>query len=275
MEPMKEYLFDLCGYMVIPAALDRDHVAAINAWIDALPPLDPAKIQPNAPPQPDSAQWIGKVYTQSYGKVDGVNLQDIIEAGEIFERLIDHPAWIDPVRHFLGSHTKPYIHEIFVSLRTAGGYIWPHSGGHAADHNQRAGRRNLQWICTYLSLLVPLTDIGPGDGATVVVPASHKSDLAHPQTRDGGASANCPGEALEGGSEIHLRAGDALLFNDALLHGSAKRVNPGQRRMITIRYVPAEYAHRFGYEPSDELIGRLTPQRREIVQPLPRRRSTQ
>ena len=45
--------------------------------------------------------------------------------------------------------------------------------------------------------------------------------------------------------------------------------------MITIRYVPAEYAHRFGYEPSDELIGRLTPQRLEIVQPLPRRRPAQ
>jgi hypothetical protein len=272
MDAIEEYLFDLYGYTLIPEALDRDHVAAINAWIDALPPLDPDNTQPNAPPQHDAGQWIGNVYTQSYGKVDGINLQDIIEAGEQFERLIDHPAWIDAVRHFIGPTSKPYIHEIFASVRQPGGYIWPHSGGHAADHNQRAGRRNLQWVCTYLSLLVPLTDVGPGDGATVVVPGSHKSDIAHPQTHDGGASASAPSEALAGSVEIHLKAGDAVLFNDALLHGSAKRTNPGQRRMLTIRYVPATYAHRFGYTPSAELAARLTPQRLAIVQPMPPRR---
>ena len=27
-----------------------------------------------------------------------------------------------------------------------------------------------------------LTDIGPGDGATMVVPGSHKSNIRHPQT---------------------------------------------------------------------------------------------
>ena len=31
-----------------------------------------------------------------------MNLQNIIEGGEIFERLIDHPAWIDLVRHYIG-----------------------------------------------------------------------------------------------------------------------------------------------------------------------------
>jgi hypothetical protein len=33
--PMEEYLFDLRGYTVIRQALARDHVAAINAWLDA------------------------------------------------------------------------------------------------------------------------------------------------------------------------------------------------------------------------------------------------
>ena len=272
MDATEEYLFDLHGFTVIPRAFDPAHVAAINAWLDALPPLDPVKTQPNAVPEPDIGQWIGQVYTQSYGRVDGINLQDIIEAGELFEGLIDHPAWIDRVRHYLGPSARPYIHEIFVNLREAGGYIWPHSGGHAADYNQRSGRRNLQWVCTYLSLLVPLADVGPGDGATVVVPGSHKSDIAHPRTRDGGASENGPTEELEGGVEIHLEAGDALLFNDALLHGSARRTKPGQRRMVTIRYVPATSAHRFGYQPSAALVGRLSPERLAIVQPRPRRR---
>jgi hypothetical protein len=255
-----EYFFDLRGYTVIPRALDSEHVAAMNAWIDALPPLT-------------TGEWFGRVYVQSYGGIDGINLQDIIEAGEIFERLIDHPSWIEPVRHYLGPSTKPYVYEIFINVRESGGYIGVHSGGHNTDHYQRSGRRNGQWVCPMLSLLAPLTDVGPGDGATVVIPGSHKSDFPHPlQDKRGGISAG-PGEQLEGAVEIHLKAGDAVLFNDALCHGSAQRHNPDQRRMITIRYVPAFHAHRFGYEPSDELAGRLTPERLAMTRPIiPRRR---
>ena len=250
--PADEYFFDLRGYTVIPQALDRDHVAAINAWIDALPPLQ-------------VGEWIGNVYMQSYGGIDGTNLQDVIEAGEIFESLIDHPAWISQVSHYLGPSTKPYIYEIFVNVREAGGYIGVHSGGHNVDHYQRSGRRNGQWVCPMLSLLAPLTDVGPGDGATMVVPGSHKSDFPHPLQEQQGRISSGSGDRLEGAVEIHLKAGDALLFNDALCHGSAQRLNPGQRRMITIRYVPTLHAHRFGYEPSAELAARLTPARLAIV----------
>ena len=58
MNPMEEYLFDLCGYTVIPNTLDPDHIAAINAWIDALPSLDPDRVQPNAVPQPAIVQLV-------------------------------------------------------------------------------------------------------------------------------------------------------------------------------------------------------------------------
>ena len=165
--PTEEYLFDLRGYTIIREALDRDHLGALNDWIDALPPLE-------------TGQWFGNVYTHSYGGIDGVNLQDIIEGGELFERLIDHPAWTDSVRYYLGPSTKPYIYEIFVNVRESRGYIGVHSGGHLVDHHQRSGRRKGQWACFMLSLLAPLTDVGPGDGATVVIPGSHKSDFAHP-----------------------------------------------------------------------------------------------
>ena len=63
-----------------------------------------------------------------------------------------------------------------------------------------------------------------------------------------------------------------MLFNDALCHGSARRVNPGQRRMIAIRYVPTAYDHRFGYEPSADLVARLTPERLAIVRHLREKR---
>ena len=257
--PLDEYFFDLHGYTIIPDALHRDHIDEINGWITALPSLK-------------TGEWYDRVYVQTYGGVDGINLQDIIEAGDIFERLIDHPGWIEQVRHYLGASTTPYIYEIFVNIRESGGYIGVHSGGHNVDHYQRSGRRTGQWVCPMLSLLVPLTDVGPGDGATVVIPGSHKADFPHPmQDKKGGISIG-GGEQLEGAVEIHLQAGDALLFNDALCHGSAQRLNPGQRRMVTIRYVPSWHAHRFGYEPSSELVKKLTSERLAMVRSVTPRR---
>src|SRR5688500_10263576 len=140
MSPMGEELFDLYGYTVIRQALVPAHVAELYTWIDALPPLEPV-------------QWHENVYTQSDGGVYASNMQDSIDGSPLFEQLIDHPAWIDKVRRFLGPSTKPYIYEVFVNVRAAGGYIGTHSGGHNVDHHQRSGRRNGQWVCSMLSLL--------------------------------------------------------------------------------------------------------------------------
>ena len=67
---------------------------------------------------------------------------------------------------------------------------------------------------------------------------------------------------------MHMEKGDAIVFVDGLSHGSAKRTNPGERRVIIYRYGPSWGNFRHGYQPSRELLARLTPERRKIVQPL-------
>ncbi len=78
---------------------------------------------------------------------------------------------------------------------------------------------------------------------------------------------------VEGAIEVHLNAGDVILFVDAICHGSAARVNPGERRIAVYRYGPSWGNFRHPYAPSPEFLERLTPERRKIVQPqaaLPR-----
>lgn len=258
--PMEEYLFDLLGYTPIKQAVDPDHVRTMNDFLDALPPLE-------------INQWYGNIDVHTYGGIDGMNLQNIIEGGEIFERLIDHPAWIDLVRHYIGPRSSPFINEGFINIRGPGGYIGVHSGGHVPDSRNRTGRDKGEWCCCLLTLMVPLTDVSSGDGPTVIIPGSHKSDLPHPMQKKNAGISGGPGQAVEGALEVYLKAGDTLLFNDSLCHGSAARKNPGKRRMVTFRYLPSMYAHRFAYVPSDELLARLTPERRAIVQPITPRRN--
>ena len=124
--PMEEYLFDLHGYTIIKGATDPDHLRAMNDFLDALPPLE-------------IDQWYGNIDVHTYKGIDGMNLQNIIEGGKTFERLIDHPAWINLVRHYIGPHDRPFINDGFINIRGQGGYIGVHSGGHMPDSRNRTG----------------------------------------------------------------------------------------------------------------------------------------
>lgn len=260
---MDIYLFDLRGYLLLEGAISADHVAALNAGIDAILPLK-------------RGEWHGYVHGHAFSDNDGLNLQQIYEAGEPFERLIDHPAWIEHVKYFVGgegtfdyNHGPLFIDENFANIRGPGEAIGLHSGGHLGVKRTQFHFHNGRFQCGQINILMALTDIGPGDGATMIVPGSHKANFPHPQFdkhRIGGQSASV--DEVEGAVPVYMKAGDALLFVDALSHGSAKRTNPGERRIIVYRYGPSWGNFRHGYQPSPELLARLTPERRKIVQPL-------
>ena len=78
----------------------------------------------------------------------------------------------------------------------------------------------------------------------------------------------CTRPGLPAGGEVHLRAGDVLLFTDAVTHGSAERTNPGYRRTVLYRYSPRHLRTRFNYQLSPALRQRLTAKRRAILEPV-------
>jgi len=122
-------------------------------------------------------------------------------------------------------------------------------------------------MCGQVNVLIALNDIGPGDGGTMVIPGSHKSNFPHPQFGEHVIAEGASVEGAAGAIEVHMKAGDAILFVDAIAHGSAKRSNPGQRRFIVYRYGSTWNFFRWGYRPSPELLARLTPRQRQIVWP--------
>lgn len=255
------YLFDLRGYLILENALTPQEVTALNAGVDAILPLK-------------RGEWAGYVHGHAFGETDGLNLQQIYEAGPAFEALIDHPSWIEKVKAFVGgegtfdwSHGPLFIDENFVNLRGVGEAIGIHSGGHVGSKRNQFRFHNGRFQCGQVNILIALTDLGPGDGATMVIPGSHKSNLVHPHYDRHRMAKDASVDGIEGGIEVNLKPGDALLFVDALAHGSAKRVNPGQRRILVYRYGPSWGNFRHGYQPSPELLARLTPERRQIVQP--------
>lgn len=254
---LENYLFDLRGYLVMERAVDAEHVAALNAILDTYRDVPPM-------------QWRGNVQRVDRTANNGLNLQNVVEAGEPFERLIDHPAWVTHMRDYVGEIGTYvdglYIDECFASVRQQGGYLQMHSGGHESIVRNQYRFTRGKFHCGQVNILIALTDIGPGDGATMIIPGSHHSSLMHPAYHVPNRQEM---DHVEGAVEMHIKAGDALLFTDAVAHGAATRTNPGDRRVIIYRYSGSWGYTRYGYQYSEALLNRLTPERRAILQPIP------
>ena len=262
-EAERDYLFDLRGFAVVENALSPEQLAQINAYVDQ---HDIATLE--------TGRWLGHVETHRYGGAsDGINFQNIIEGGLVFEQCIDHPAWIGRVRRYIEAEAHALsIDENFLNVRQSGGFIPIHSGGAHVRFTSCFRNHAGKWMVGQINVLMALTDIGLGDGCTTVVPGSHKSHEDHPANAAGDAWAKGrSGADAVGMVQVHLKAGDALMFTDAITHGSIPRTNPGERRVMIYRYAPHLLASRFNYIPSDELLERLSPAARQIVQPQPPR----
>ena len=269
-EKLTDYLFDLNGYLILEGAIDPADLVTMNNWID-----DHWEYVEQPKDNKDNPRWIGRVETQNYGGEDGVNFQNIVDGGAVFEKLIDHPAWIHLIRKYIAPNNGLSIHENFLNIRGTGGHLYIHSGGHFPRQYFTFRHHNTgEWMVGMINVLIALHDIGQGDGGTVIIPSSHKATETHPRLEvDGEKVGNLNdgrlAETAIGMKEIHLKAGDVLFFTDAVTHGSSARTNDGFRRSIVYRYSPRHIRTRFNIEQSDDLLERLTPERRAILEPIP------
>lgn len=255
--PLDDFMFDLTGYLILRNALEAPLLDRLNQVIDELPPIE-------------VGQWLGNAHRRDYTKETGLEIHNCIELGGPFETLIDHPSWIQYVRHYCGdeqSYTQGlFIDESVMSVRGPSGHHPAHSGGFRVSTRGTYRYLHNVFRCGQCNILMALTDVGPGDGPTMVIPGSHKSNFQHPNIGNYGKGDRM--DSLEGAVEVYLNKGDALLFVDGLIHGGSSRKNPGERRVVIYRYGVSWGASRYNYEYSEALLQRLTPERRQILQPV-------
>lgn len=262
-QDQQDFLFEVNGFQVLHQVIEPDHLQQINDWIDS---HDLDALQPG--------DWVGNAEVHRYGSKDGLNFQNVMTGGEPFTKLIDHPGWVDRARRYIegGAH-RLAIDETFLNIRNSGGFIPIHSGG--AIRRFTANFRHAttgEWFVGQINVLMALTDVGPGDGATTVIPGSHKSAMQFPEHERAWEGGNeISGADQPGMVEVHLRAGDALMFTDAICHGSTPRTNPGQRRVCIYRYAPHLLAPRMNYVPDPQWIATLSETQRDLVMPTPPR----
>lgn len=189
---------DRDGYVVLNGVLDTVSVAAMRSSIE------------------ESLEIARRDLTKKHGGT--LHLDDIVDAGAAFDPAWSSPRLLAAVAHVLGADFR----------LSAAGFRGPRPGyGAQALHADDVpiGAADPYRVAT---AIVPLVDFTARNGATRVVPGSHRDPLRDASTEPGVPH---PRERV-----ITARAGDAIVFNGHLWHSGTKNESDARRDALQIAY---------------------------------------
>jgi hypothetical protein len=114
--------------------------------------------------------------------------------------------------------------------------------------------------CIFVKVLAYLTDVGPNDGGTSVIPGSHRSTWKKEDIIQ--AALNDPTEGLI--HQIEAKAGSVLLFAESLIHSTTHIKSDIERVILVAGYTPPMLREWSGNEVDPEFIATLP----EDIRPL-------
>ncbi len=231
----EKYLFDLQGFLVVENALDGDHIAALNAILDE-------RIAADVLPDATSHRW-GRLLTW----------------GEPYRRLTDNPNISPYLDELLGDRFR-LDHDYADLIRSGKGPIGTrlHGGATPFDPAQYYHCHNGRLHNGLTVVAYSLRDVDPALGGFACVPGSHKSNFRFPEEwRE--LEQDHPFVARVGGP-----AGTAILFTEALTHGTLPWNAPGERRTVFFKYCPHPLAWSRRYYDVESYEG-LTARERSIL----------
>lgn len=257
MTEYEHYLFDLNGYLVVENMLGTDLVRALNEAIDH------HKDQIHIRGPGEVLHGGSDALKGSHGRGD-------------FHRFLNwDPPWCQPFRDLISlpPALRYMVGTIGDTFRldstdgmtmTAGSEGFVLHGGGTPEYDV-TGRsfyyrfENGRMHNGLMAISYSLTDVNPGDGGFVCVPGSHKANHAcPPDVRRMEMDLGCV-------NHIPMKAGDGLIFTEALTHGTLPWSGKHERRVLIYRYTPAVV--RIGDLGDCEFADELTPLQRALIEP--------
>jgi hypothetical protein len=239
MDEEQRYLFDLQGWVTIPDALDRDQLAALNATFDD---------QVAAAVAPDASSW---------------RFGDVIEWGPDWLNLIDNERVIPTLEAILGPGYR-LDHDYADLIRRGKGPIGTrlHGGATPFDAGQSYVVHDGRIRSGLVVVAYNLRDVNPGDGGFAGVPGSHKANFALPE--DWKELEVDPPRPFV--TPVTGPAGTAIVFTEAMSHGTLPWRGAGERRTVFLKYNPHPIAWSARFYDRSRFPG-LTPRQRAILEP--------
>ena len=214
----ERFLFDLQGWISIPNALSAEELQQLNALMDR------------------------RVEAEMEAGSCRHRFTQLLEWGGPFRNLIDHAAIYPRLLELLGAGLR-LDHEYAVVLRKPplSGINILHGGATPFDATQYYHYNNGEIRNGLMVVAYNLKDVNPGDGGFAVVSGSHKSNIPFPEHwRTQAASLDCV-------QKVAAPAGTAIIFTEALTHGTLPWTAATERRTLFYKYSPAPLSWASGY----------------------------
>jgi ectoine hydroxylase-related dioxygenase (phytanoyl-CoA dioxygenase family) len=208
MDEEERYLFDLHGYLVVEGVLTAEEVAVLNQAVDE-----------QGLPAPDTS-------------IDSQRFGGFLEWAQPFRDLLDHPRLLPYLTALLGPAPRlDHAYGIVMRAGTEGLHL--HGGGTPYDPAQYYHYRNDTMYNGLTVVTWALSDAPPEAGGFACIPGSHKSNLRCPE--DIRHFRRNPARCVV---QVPMKAGDMLIFTEALTHGTLPWSVPYHRRSLLYKYAP-------------------------------------
>lgn len=228
LSPLELYQFDTVGLLRLPGFLAPEQVQALREDLQRMP---------EAP----------------YGFEAVVRHERLHEQSPRFRALASDPALVRRVFDLVNQPLR--LIESYALRRGAGSFLPLHNGlGEQLDlggeypatiarnlsqyHTYHDGRL----YCMYVKVLVYLTDIASDeDGPFCWVQGSHKANFPLLRTLYEGRENGVPiaEQSPIPVEKLYVRAGDVVLLNESLMHGTLTKSSEGSREVAAFSYTPA------------------------------------
>ena len=236
MTPEEKFMFDLEGYIVIKNVLTPAEVAELNALAD-------------------------QIFTAKKDQADRRTSQ-VSRWGAPAQALIDHPNMVPYLLELLGPKFRiDHDYCIFMTKGGRAGGLHGGEGDREADHwyKYRDGvMRNGLTVVTFF-----LTHANVGDGGFACIPGSHKSNFVDNVPADVRMFERRPHYVVQPAVE----AGDALIFTEALIHGTMPWAADHERRALLYKFSPGHSSWASTYYNADDYPNVTDQQRRIMASP--------
>jgi hypothetical protein len=207
------YLFDLQGYLSVPEALSAETVEQLNDVVDEMAEREMGDGE-------TTHRWF-----------------DLLARNRSFRDLIDNSPVLPILEELLGNEFR-LDHEYVDLIRSEMGPIGTglHGGAVPFRPAEYYWSGDGQIHSGLVVVAYSLKTVGPDDGGFACVPGSHKSAFAFPDSwKDLADPHACVRKVI--GS-----AGSAIIFTEALTHGTLPWRGSHERRTVFYKYSPRSVA---------------------------------
>jgi hypothetical protein len=232
----EKFLFDLQGYLIVKQVLSAGEVAALKAIADQ-----------RCPAVNDRPAW---------GRVFGAS-----SWGPPYQALIDHPEIIPYLIELVGPKFR-LDHDYCIFMSRGGRDQDLHGGATGSNPDHWYAYRDGVIRCGLTVVTFILTHANAGDGGFCCVPGSHKSNFITGLPQDVRNYQRRPHYVLQ----PPVEAGDAVIFTEALIHGTIPWTADHERLVLLYKYSPGHSAWMRNYYDLSQYTG-LTEQQKRILAP--------